>query len=151
MASASWDGATICRLATSNANSKSTGLTTWTFAPRSTALRTRGRAAREVHAQVRTDDDDRVGLLDLGNGLGECFGNGGVGRSCCAMRWSRLPVSQRFGKAREQRALFVRRRRMDQHAEFVGAVVAQDLRGLRANASSHETFAPLTRRCLHTA
>ena len=51
-------------------------------------------------------------------------------RSCWRDAVVEVAGAQRFGQARKQRALLVRGRRMHQHAELVGGVVAQDLRGL---------------------
>ena len=71
----------------------------------------------------------------------ECFGDGAVGQVLLGDAMVEVAGAQRFGQAREQRALLVRGRRMHQHAELVGAVVAQDLRRAR-QASSQRRFAP---------
>ena len=75
-------------------------------------------------------------------GIANGFGDGAVGQVALRDAMVEVAGAQRVGQAREQRALLVRRRRMHEHAELVGAVVAQDLRGARQRFFPRR-FAPL--------
>ncbi len=84
---------------------------------------------RQFVADIATQHNDLVGVLDLGQRHAEHFGNRGVGEIAVVDAVVDVVRTQASGQAGQQCALLVRRRRVHQHAELVATVGFEDFTG----------------------